>query len=1157
MAAKGDKETTKKSAPRPSKRAQEGGLEELFHLALRKLKGYAYWDKSQLVLVDQLVQYESRMKGGETDKLTARVCEALLSNKESPWESICQEILDSVGFLCYPKKVTHERDNPKCSKITIISEIERDSVRVDTTQYFLRMHPVGHLLSVIWTMTIGAALDTASKNVPVMYTHSYGNRLRKRLFVETPGDFRISDSPHFIEPYFSQYSNWRDQALERAQACVRNKQDVIIATLDIRKFFYCVDIDRIRYDGILEQYYNSEPLTALCTHYALTKETLKRLHAFVYRVMVRYSGLLARAKPFSMHPDRIEIRKNQVLLPIGFIPSLILSNWVLMPFDDAIVNRINPVYYGRYVDDIILVDKVKRNSDLYQQVRTREASEANLCQILFKDLLKDTSKEHEAQPTTKPDQGGSPPKQRKRANKMAMLCINGEFLTNTTASTSLCIQAEKLKCFYFEGGKPAMLLDCFQRQIAKNASGFRFLPELDDMFLGKDYSDIFDLKVTGSPNKLREVEGGELGRFATSKFLGKLYNIVHALRQENRVGEVVHDLSVLFKEEDLIDNYTLWERLLEIALLAGDYDIYATLVHSMFTGIMHIHGPKRVRRLQSDMKRYLRIAIIRTLSLVWGPHVSKLVDDINKKTGNRKKLVEPFTKKKDPRPWYIATAMTGRYTTPLPIWCADTTQLKEAKEDICLFTLEGMKAAIDWAKVEVVLPTGRIADDRGPSKNREEWLKKYEKLFKDYLVKSLEACDALPYVLSPGEIAYMYATFCMTCGRPLDTLLNNRVVSTCYAAINSLSKRKASKKGADRRASIPLVAVTHFPETWGRRTATEKRVLVQIGPASLPASAEELKLKVALANIRLFRGFAGNAMHGHAVLSYDRLRKFRDLMKQAQKERADILVLPEYALPHAWLPNVIRLCAKEQIAIITGVEPIPLGTTTSPEGVEKPTIYNLTAVILPYTLEDGSRFAHLTFHHKVHYAPGEIEMIRENHCGYTCGDTHHLFLWRGIWFSVFCCFELASIAERAAFGHIPDMTIAVEWNKDVEYFSSIVESLARDIYCYCVQVNSSEYGDNRIVTPMGRFQRDPVRIKGGKNDTVITHELDVKLLRDCQMDKGEAESKGFKPLPPGFDVNIAKMKRNGTLYGRLMQDLQPEASPTSSESEEGKATSKA
>ena len=42
-------------------------------------------------------------------------------------------------------------------------------------------------------------------------------------------------------------------------------------------------------------------------------------------------------------------------LPIGLCSSLVLANWYLHDFDVAVLKKIRPAYYGRYVDDILLV----------------------------------------------------------------------------------------------------------------------------------------------------------------------------------------------------------------------------------------------------------------------------------------------------------------------------------------------------------------------------------------------------------------------------------------------------------------------------------------------------------------------------------------------------------------------------------------------------------------------------------------------------------------------------------------------------------------------------------------------------------------------------------------------------------------------------------
>ena len=50
-----------------------------------------------------------------------------------------------------------------------------------------------------------------------------------------------------------------------------------------------------------------------------------------------------------------DIEDAVVGLPIGLCSSLVLANWYLQGFDAAVLKNVRPAYYGRYVDDILLV----------------------------------------------------------------------------------------------------------------------------------------------------------------------------------------------------------------------------------------------------------------------------------------------------------------------------------------------------------------------------------------------------------------------------------------------------------------------------------------------------------------------------------------------------------------------------------------------------------------------------------------------------------------------------------------------------------------------------------------------------------------------------------------------------------------------------------
>ena len=120
--------------------------------------------------------------------------------------------------------------------------------------------------------------------------------------------------------------------------------------------------------------------------------------------------------------------------------------------------------------------------------------------------------------------------------------------------------------FYFQSGSTQALLNCFKTQIAKNASEFRLLPNMDPVLKHRNYSEIFDLRNEEGINKFRGITGIELDKFALSKFLGK-YRKVSGMIQSKEENAFEKDLMLILDERTLISNYCTWERLFEILII--------------------------------------------------------------------------------------------------------------------------------------------------------------------------------------------------------------------------------------------------------------------------------------------------------------------------------------------------------------------------------------------------------------------------------------------------------------------------------------------------------------------------------------------------------------------------------------------------------------
>ncbi|MCF3651772.1 hypothetical protein [Synoicihabitans lomoniglobus] len=230
--------------------------------------------------------------------------------------------------------------------------------------------------------------------------------------------------------------------------------------------------------------------------------------------------------------------------------------------------------------------------------------------------------------------------------------------------------------------------------------------------------------------------------------------------------------------------------------------------------------------------------------------------------------------------------------------------------------------------------------------------------------------------------------------------------------------------------------------------------------------------------------------------------------------RIDLLILPEVSVPHAWATFITRWAREHQIGVVCGLE----------HRIDRSgNAWNELLAALPYRAPNGTKACVPVLRLKRHYSPYETFVLDNN--SLTVADRpnkslYQLIQWRGASFALYNCYELTSLVDRSLFKARVDFIVASEYNPDVSYFSNIVESAARDLHCFVVQVNSADFGDSRVVSPAPteKQKNSPLRIKGGDNQTFLTMELPLKRLRDHQrLGYGlQKDSKEFKPTPPDF-----------------------------------------
>ncbi|MCG3862638.1 MULTISPECIES: hypothetical protein [unclassified Photobacterium] len=276
------------------------------------------------------------------------------------------------------------------------------------------------------------------------------------------------------------------------------------------------------------------------------------------------------------------------------------------------------------------------------------------------------------------------------------------------------------------------------------------------------------------------------------------------------------------------------------------------------------------------------------------------------------------------------------------------------------------------------------------------------------------------------------------------------------------------------------------------------------------STTNKTKINIGIVNISTPEKTFKHSYLRNPVLDKYRVKKINNILNQAEIEKVDLLILPEVSIPISLLKTISNFSLKNKIGIIFGLEHI----------ISDDYAYNYIVTLLPVE-NDGVDSLIVDLRLKNYYSPSEISML--NGYGYKIPverqPFYNIFKWRGCRFSIFNCFELSNIEHRAKLKSKIDLLIASEYNKDIGYFSNIIESSSRDLHCYVAQVNDSKYGDSRICQPTSSNNKDIVKVKGGDNSVIISSEIDLSSLREFQIKEYSYQilNKEYKPTPPDFN----------------------------------------
>jgi hypothetical protein len=534
---------------------------EQINTAYRKLKSYIYYDKTDLRLRKRLAEFECAADF-ET-KLEA--VQVVVNSSRPALHKDFEEWLQKIDFRIVPKKIKwgskgsdfDESANGKfITNVTSTAQIE-----IEKVNYFFDGPIELHLIAVLWIMEEGRFLDAQLGH------ECCGSRLVASLHEDS------DNSSGLFLKYHEQYSKWRDTGIRKAkQTLIEDRSNVAILGLDIQEYFY-----RIRLDfNAVGDAINQAKLEASNGDDIPVKRNLLRCidkMGRTYRKMIEpYLELT--------HTGLTELDSG---LPIGLCSSLVLANWYLKDFDNLVRKSVRPSYYGRYVDDILIVVPAARDPE---KVDGSPVS-AFVDEILVKTGILREPEDH----------------------RYELADRNGLYL-----------QQEKCILQYFDAKHSIAGLDKFQKKLEQNGSDFVLMPvdEADNSMEDVAYEILYE----GSVNKFRSIKGMAENRYELAKHLAR-QTILHLLTDDRPDPIVSLGLRKFFKGKNSIEYHDLWERVFTFFAISDDPKAANAFDRHLQAEMKRVRCADDVvtNHLVEDLKHHLKLSKAMAMALCeddWG-----------------------------------------------------------------------------------------------------------------------------------------------------------------------------------------------------------------------------------------------------------------------------------------------------------------------------------------------------------------------------------------------------------------------------------------------------------------------------------------------------------------------------------------------------------
>jgi hypothetical protein len=251
----------------------------------------------------------------------------------------------------------------------------------------------------------------------------------------------------------------------------------------------------------------------------------------------------------------------------------------------------------------------------------------------------------------------------------------------------------------------------------------------------------------------------------------------------------------------------------------------------------------------------------------------------------------------------------------------------------------------------------------------------------------------------------------------------------------------------------------------------------------------------------------------------------RDILKC--KKKIDYVIFPELSIPRNLIFYLSSKFIRNKISIIAGLEYKHSKATNQLANINQVLglVSNQISFILCVNTKHGVQHLFLKQEKEIPAIHEESELMDVGGKILTFENNKKLLINHGgFYFAGLICNDLLNIDNRQMFRGDIDALIIIAWNSDTDTYDSLVTATATDLHSFILLVNNNEFGDTRLRGPYkASYDRDKVRVRGGELDYFVVAKLEVEKLREFQRFH-RSPAKPFKPVPTGFDMSDERRK---------------------------------